>query len=101
MQRMRHASDYVFCFIRPPSSRRSLRRNPGPLVRMGRKTFQSVRGLMTYADRSLLSFRTINTLIHFIGTDNFEMWLRRRYSTENALYDGYLKTVSINPSNNF
>ena len=56
-------------------------------------TFQSVRGLMTYADRSLLSFRTINTLIHFIGTNNFEMWLTRRYSTESVIYVGYLIIV--------
>ena len=45
-------------FVHRPS-RRSLYRDPGSLVQMDRGTFQSVRGLMTYADRSLLSFRTM------------------------------------------
>ncbi len=68
---------------------------------MDRGSFCSARGLVAYADRSLLSLRTINTLIHFIGTNNFEMWFIRRYSAESDICVGYLKIISIISSDNY
>ena len=87
-------------FVHRPS-RRSLCRNPGSLIQMDCRASHSVRGLVAYADRSLLSFRTINTLIHFSGTNNFKMWFIRRYSAESDICVGYLKIISIISSDNY